>query len=983
MDDEEQQIRQELFDQILVGLGLLGLVGGLIALGVEGLGSPWFLRAMALLVVILVAYLLHRSGHYVVAAYVLVLELAGLVIGLYFQATTLKEPVPYLFIPIIIITGLILEPHFSIMLAFFVIGLVTIILAITDQFSLAALSQLISPFALLLVTSLLVNLGGHYLVKLSRRLNISKNFLRERTLELLKIQADIETLQKNLLELKTQLLKAKTETSQIRHQAVEKDSRLHHLIEGTVREVSLAVKGLEQVIETISDQPYPAQQTNLLHLAWQQIDHLTGLTINLQELIRLEGDDLILNYQLVDLSRLINELIGSAQSLALEKNLQLRYNLPDSLPPVPADPDRLRQALLYLLTTSVAWTEQGLIEIQAEQKQQEVVIYISDTGHGISTDELNAILHNFEQGYQTANLGVTISKRLVELHGGRLWATSVPGVGSTFYVALPLNSNPDQTQLSLKPVTVTAVNGGSYQNQPVTAKAPRPQTAPIPTLPPTLVSAKNAPPRPQPTPSTQANLGPVARYSPVYITRFGLILLGLLVVVTLLIITLAVANGPNPSQTLIDLPTPPALPSATPTKIAPVAQVNPSTSTPQPTATATPLPPTPIPQSTATAIPLATTPASTATPQPTTGTQPTAPLAIENTPTATLAPTLIPLLAFPTATPVYIVLTPTPTLTTNATPIFLISLTQTLTPTSISILTPTPTAIQMQPLPSPTAPPTPLTPPDLSFITTPVGFSALNLLEFNNASGLSLAAVNQTTDTYPGSPPAVYGQQAVILKDSNGERDLYLAQPGDTPPLNLTASPGDDLQPAWSPDGRRMAFSSGRNGNLDIYVMDVAEKNLAQLTTSRGFDEWPAWSPDGRQLAFVSDRDGNVEIYIMDADGQNQQRLTDHPADDWPVAWSPDARRLVFASNRDGNWNLFMIEADGANLTRLTSDPADERDPIWSPDGRTIAFAHNGGGNWDIYTLPAPTGPTAEIPSTAWRQITRTPTDERYPTWLR
>jgi Tol biopolymer transport system component len=211
-------------------------------------------------------------------------------------------------------------------------------------------------------------------------------------------------------------------------------------------------------------------------------------------------------------------------------------------------------------------------------------------------------------------------------------------------------------------------------------------------------------------------------------------------------------------------------------------------------------------------------------------------------------------------------------------------------------------------------------------------------------------------------------------------------------PAALTQAAGDDVQPAWSPDGQRVAFSSGRHGNFDIYVMDATCLNQPEgcqdepvrLTDSQGYEEWPAWSPDGQRIAFVSDQDGDVEIYTMNVDGSNQQQFTHNPSADWPVSWSPDGRWLLFASDRDGNWNLYLVEAiSGSQPIRLTNDPADEREPIWSPDGQTIAFAANASGNWDIYTLPAfSAGRPVERPRSAWIQITDTPTDEHYPVWV-
>jgi TolB protein len=89
--------------------------------------------------------------------------------------------------------------------------------------------------------------------------------------------------------------------------------------------------------------------------------------------------------------------------------------------------------------------------------------------------------------------------------------------------------------------------------------------------------------------------------------------------------------------------------------------------------------------------------------------------------------------------------------------------------------------------------------------------------------------------------------------------------------------------------------------------MDPDGSNLVRLTESRGLDDYPAWSPDGRQLAFTSNRDGNFEIYLSDADGGHPRNVTRSPALENFAAWSP-AGKLTFVSNRDGGFDLYRSE---------------------------------------------------------------------------
>ena len=150
----------------------------------------------------------------------------------------------------------------------------------------------------------------------------------------------------------------------------------------------------------------------------------------------------------------------------------------------------------------------------------------------------------------------------------------------------------------------------------------------------------------------------------------------------------------------------------------------------------------------------------------------------------------------------------------------------------------------------------------------------------------------------------------------------------------------------------QIAFMSHRDGNPEIYVMNADGSNPRRLTNNRGWDFAPAWSPDGKRIAFVSDRDGHVhakhgwstnEIYVMDTDGGNQQNLTNDPHDDRSPSWSPDGKRIVFSANR--NWDnpqsidIYVMDADGNNLQRLTNNPNEDQDPSWSPDGERIVFS--------------------------------------------
>ena len=177
--------------------------------------------------------------------------------------------------------------------------------------------------------------------------------------------------------------------------------------------------------------------------------------------------------------------------------------------------------------------------------------------------------------------------------------------------------------------------------------------------------------------------------------------------------------------------------------------------------------------------------------------------------------------------------------------------------------------------------------------------------------------------------------------------------PTPAPATRLTFDDAFDSSPAWSPDGRRIAFESERDGNDEIYVMNADGSGVARLTVNDAIDGSPAWSPDGQRIAFDSTRDGNPELYVMNADGSGVTRLTFNNARDWSPAWSPDGRRIAFDSNHDGNLEIYVMNADGSGVTRHTHNQTHDGTPAWSPDGRHIAFHSNRDGRMDIYVMNA------------------------------
>jgi Tol biopolymer transport system component len=199
------------------------------------------------------------------------------------------------------------------------------------------------------------------------------------------------------------------------------------------------------------------------------------------------------------------------------------------------------------------------------------------------------------------------------------------------------------------------------------------------------------------------------------------------------------------------------------------------------------------------------------------------------------------------------------------------------------------------------------------------------------------------------------GRKIAFSSRRTGELYLFLMNADGTDQRQLTQSsergvPG--AEPAWSPDGKRIAFRTAVPP-LVMFSINVDGSGLKRLSDSTGGASSPAWSPDGKKIAFTSRRSGNPEIYVMDADGGNVVRLTSNDAMDRFPAWSPDGRRIAFESDRDGESHIYVMSADGSNQVRLTSPPGKDGHPSWSPDGKHLTFHRTVLGHGQEYVMNA------------------------------
>lgn len=220
-------------------------------------------------------------------------------------------------------------------------------------------------------------------------------------------------------------------------------------------------------------------------------------------------------------------------------------------------------------------------------------------------------------------------------------------------------------------------------------------------------------------------------------------------------------------------------------------------------------------------------------------------------------------------------------------------------------------------------------------------------------------------------------EQIAFVSTRDGNAEIYRVDLDGSNLVNLTNNPSFDADPAWSPDGSRMAFASNRAAGggetLDIYVMNADGSNVIRLTSAGGTA--PAWSPDGGRIAFERQSD----IYVMNADGSNQVNLTATIGDGLALSptWSPDSSRIAFSADFEREAGLdveiYVINADGTGIARLTTSPGLDWFPAWSPDGSRMAFVSDRSGNEEIHVMNAD--------GTNVLQLTNNPASDTAPAW--
>jgi Tol biopolymer transport system component len=209
-----------------------------------------------------------------------------------------------------------------------------------------------------------------------------------------------------------------------------------------------------------------------------------------------------------------------------------------------------------------------------------------------------------------------------------------------------------------------------------------------------------------------------------------------------------------------------------------------------------------------------------------------------------------------------------------------------------------------------------------------------------SASG-SLGLTQLTRDGRQARSPRFLSDNVLVfVSNRSGNDDIWRLDLTTKQLTNLTGSShGADIDPAPSPDGKRLAYASSHNGRFDVFVLTLSTGEVIQLTQAGESNFNPSWSPDGERIAFDRLKGGNYDIWLVNADGTGARPLVATPADESDPSYAPapiaGKARLAFVTNTNGNYEIWGVNEDGSAAYDLTqSFGGDDLAPFWSAEPR-------------------------------------------------
>lgn len=194
----------------------------------------------------------------------------------------------------------------------------------------------------------------------------------------------------------------------------------------------------------------------------------------------------------------------------------------------------------------------------------------------------------------------------------------------------------------------------------------------------------------------------------------------------------------------------------------------------------------------------------------------------------------------------------------------------------------------------------------------------------------------------------VFSTRIAYVLQTGNNYELQIADADGQNPQVMLRSKQSIISPAWSPDGKRLAYVSFESGKPVVYVQTLATGQRVPLANFKGNNSAPAWSPNGSQLAIVLSRDSISQIYTINADGSGLRRVMRSPLIDTEPQYTPDGGSLIFTSDRGGSPHIYRVPVSGGEAQRITFNGSYNISPAISPDGNNLVYVTRRNGAFRI-----------------------------------
>jgi len=258
---------------------------------------------------------------------------------------------------------------------------------------------------------------------------------------------------------------------------------------------------------------------------------------------------------------------------------------------------------------------------------------------------------------------------------------------------------------------------------------------------------------------------------------------------------------------------------------------------------------------------------------------------------------------------------------------------------------------------------------EIAFVSTSSGHKEIYICDFDGYNPKQLTNINSITLSPAWSSD---GKWMAYTSYAKGKPDLYIKHLKEKRGA-IISKKGINISPAWVPGEFLLSATLSFSGDPEIYLLTGTGEIIKRLTKKRGIDLSPTWSPDSKHMAFVSKRSGTPQIYIKNIDSGLVNRLTFEGHYNTQPSWSPKGDKIAYSAMKQGRSDIFVIGIDGRNPIQLTQDDGSNESPSWSPDGSLVVFSSTREGPSRIYVMT--------VFGTDQRRLLTMPGEQTEPQW--